>query len=295
MINALRQGFLLLLMFSVGGYFLYFTTPCKTPVHYAVGSLDSRFELSEAELLSALKDAEAIWESATGENLFEYKEGARLSINLVFDTRQAITQQNNEIKEEIEETSQTAEEVKAAYERATAQYESAKADYLRAQAAHNSELKSYNETVDYWNARGGAPPKEYADLQKQKSTLQESETALEKKRVALNALVREVNTLSTRYNSLAHEFNAGVSEINKTAGREFEEGLYVKTAWSERIDIYEYSDRAELVRVLAHELGHSLGLEHNQNPDSIMFELNESENVTPTQEDLAGLRETCKR
>lgn len=293
-LDLLRKGFMVLLLFAAGGYFLYaYAIPCKAPVHYRIGTLDERFEISEGELRAALLEAEAIWEDAAGEDLFEYRADARMPVNLLYDTRQAITQKNNDIREEIDRTSDTADTVKAAYDAVNGRYQTQKQSYLSAQASYDAQLKAYNESVAYWNARGGAPAREYQALQSQKASLERAGAALEEKRLALNALAEEVNALSGRYNDLAEEVNSGVDAINQTAGREFEEGLYTKSAWSSRIDIFEYSDRAELVRVLAHELGHALGLDHNQNKESIMYELNESENTKPTQEDLAELRGKC--
>lgn len=293
-LNFFRKALLALFLFGAVGYFLYaYAAPCKAPVGYRIGSLDSRFGLTEDELRAALRDAEAIWEEAAGEELFVYDEKARMPVNLLYDSRQAITQKNNSIKDAIDETSETADTVKSAYDRANAQYQSAKSDYLSAQSAYDAQLAAYNRDVVYWNGRGGAPSREYQSLQSRKEALQRAADALEQKRLALNRLADQVNSLSERYNELAAKVNSGVDAINRTAGREFEEGLYTKSALSSRIDIFEFSDRDELVRVLAHELGHALGLDHNANPDSIMYELNESENTKPTQEDLAELRAKC--
>jgi predicted Zn-dependent protease len=61
----------------------------------------------------------------------------------------------------------------------------------------------------------------------------------------------------------------------------------------EEINIYEFDSRTALLRVLAHEFGHALGLDHNDNEQSIMHYLNSSTNLKPTKEDLAALREVC--
>lgn len=281
------------LLVAAGGYYWYVKTPCHLPVQYSVGVIDPGFKLSQSQLLDAVERAAALWEKAAGAELFEYKKDGRLPISLVYDSRQATTQKNNTLKDAIDQTSNSADTVKAAYNSAQAKYAQAKAEYSSAQARYEQSLAAYNAKVAYWNARGGAPAKEYQALQSQKEALQSEERALESKRLALNAQASEVNTLSAKYNQLAKEVNANVSVINESAGREFEEGLYTQNSFGAKIDIYEYSDTDKLVRVLAHELGHSLGLGHNSNPESIMYSLNQSDNVIPTAEDIAALKTTC--
>jgi hypothetical protein len=292
--GIVKKVFFVLAIGASGYLFYSYAVPCKVPVRYTIGVLDERFGLSEESLKSALAEAEALWEKPAGVELFVYEKGASMPVNLIYDGRQATTEKNNTIKESIDRTTDTADTVKEAYDEAESKYQSMKSSYLSVQTAYEAQLKAYNDKVAYWNARGGAPPSEYRALQSQKAAVQYSSDALEKQRVALNMLAEQVNALSTRYNELAQKVNTGVDAINKTAGREFEEGLYVKSALSSRIDIFEFSNRSELVRVLAHELGHSLGLNHNDNPDSIMYALNESENSIPTKEDIASLRSVCR-
>lgn len=77
-------------------------------------------------------------------------------------------------------------------------------------------------------------------------------------------------------------------------GKEFDEGEYVNSLGSEEINVYEYnSSHAKLVRILAHELGHALGLGHVKDPDSIMYELNDSANLHITRDDYDELNRAC--
>lgn len=289
----MRQVLLLGLLVAAGGYFWYVRTPCHIPIAYTLGSIDSRFNISQAQLQTAIEKAIAVWEEPSGAHLFEYTNAGGMSISFIYDARQANTQKNNTLKQAVDKTTGTAESIKVAYGSEQARYEQTKKEYLASQEAYQNASRAYQTTVASWNARGGAPQDAYEALQAQKQVLSAQAEVLEAKRLALNALAEQVNALGSDYNNLAEKVNETVSVINESAGKEFEEGLYTKTALGAKIEIYEYSSEEKLVRVLAHEFGHALGLEHNTNPDSIMYELNQSENMVPTAEDLAALREVC--
>ena len=67
------------------------STVCERTLAYRIGDVDRRFGLSAAELRETIHQAAALWEVASGTNLFKYDATARLAINLVFDARQHIT------------------------------------------------------------------------------------------------------------------------------------------------------------------------------------------------------------
>jgi hypothetical protein len=235
-----------------------------------------------------------VWTTAAGKTLFTYDAHGALPINLIYDTREATTQKNQTLQTNISSGKVMADSVKQQYTGLKMQYESDQNNYQVLLAAYNQNLDAYNQEVSYWNQQGGAPKSEYEKLTNQKNTLDTERTLLENARAAINTEAAQVNALIDQYNIVVDHVNATVSQVNQTAGREFEEGEYITDSQGQRINIYEFQNREKLVRVLAHELGHALGLQHNANPNSIMYYLNQSTNITPSKDDLAALKALCK-
>ena len=278
----------------VAGYFLYPRTgPCDTPLTYRIGTFDNSFNISRSDFLAAAQEAAAIWGKPVGRVLFAYSANGDLPINLIYDARQQTTVQNQVLNANIAQNSSVADSVKQQYSALEAQYASDQAAYAALLSTYNQNLDSYNAAVEYWNGRGGAPASEFATLSAQKNSLELERNNLNQASDNLNAEAAQINALIDKYNLIADHINTTVGVVNSTAGKEFNEGQYISDSAGARINIYEYSSKVKLVRVLAHEFGHALGLEHNNNPDSIMYALNQSSKETLSPDDLKELKARC--
>lgn len=270
--------------------------PCEKPIGYSIGGLDPRFDISKETLLQDLKRAEQIWEDAASKNLFEEKAGGNLAVNLIYDYRQAATDKLQGIGIVISDNKETYGILKAKYDSFSASYRSQKGLFEAKAADLERRRAKFEQEVEYWNGQGGAPRKEYEKLEKEKAAINEMIAELNGEQERLNDLADTINSLATVINGLIDTLNLNVDKYNSTteeSGEEFNEGEYISDRSGERIDIYQFADEKKLVRVLAHELGHALGLEHVDDPRAIMYKLNQSANKEPTAADAAELKRVC--
>jgi hypothetical protein len=273
--------------------------PCRIPITYTIGSIDPRFGISEARLQTALSSGEAVWEKAAGRDLFKYMATgtAQVRVNLVYDTRQETTDKLNKIGISLNSSVASYEALKAQYAAALEKYQSERAAFNSAFATYESDVRAYETEVRKWNAGGGAPPEAAAKLTAQKRALESRQASLMQRQSVLNQEADSVNAMVAGVNRLAKSLNMQVTQYNTTGqstGEEFEEGVFESAPGREKIDIYEYDSDARLKRLIAHELGHALGMDHVADPKAIMYRLNQSETDNPTADDLTEMRRVCR-
>ncbi|MDP3402603.1 MAG: matrixin family metalloprotease, partial [bacterium] len=145
-----------------------------------------------------------------------------------------------------------------------------------------------------WNAKGGAPPAAYEELEAKKRELERRKKTLDAGVATLNSLIAAIQERVTQLNVLADQTNEKVNTYNKTLGHDFDQGNYVEDEAGRRITIFTFEDRMELKRVLAHEFGHALGIGHLEDPGAIMYSYNIGNELVLTAEDVAALKEVCE-
>ncbi len=279
---------------GAGAYYVFLRPPCSSPITYRVGTIDPKFGVTQAQFLADINNAAQIWDKPFSKTFFAYDPNGTVVVNLIYDNRQATVDTNKTLSANVDQTVASADTLKAQLTTLKAQYASAQSAYQAYIDQYQTQLDSYNSETQYWNDQGGAPQGEYEKLQQEDATLQSEETEANAKLDALNVLGDQVNALVGRYNALVDSANSVVTTINKSADQQFEEGEYISDNTGQRINIYEFQGTNELVRVLAHELGHALGLDHNSDPASIMYYLNQGTNLDLSAEDKAAVKAECR-
>jgi predicted Zn-dependent protease len=242
--------------------------PAERQVYYRIGTIDPRFNLSEEEAKTLVREAAQIWEQPLGHPFFFYNPKAVFTINFIYDQRQQTSNARQQAERELTDGQDRNQVASNDFDQQKSALED---EYHR----HNDELSALNEriaqheqNVAMLNSRGGAAQSEIQVMQVGKDQIDRDVAAfnqdsmdLDVKKVNLNHQGENIQSQLDVYNQQAHAFNQNF------VGHPFEAGLYKGDA----INIYEFDNRDNLRLILGHELGHSLGIKHTNDPQSLMY------------------------
>ena len=267
---------------------------CRLPVEYSIGNFDDRFGVTEAEALAALTAAEEVWETALGrEDVFEYREDGPFQVNFIYDERQRQAEAALEAREDLAARGGANDVLTELHQKLVDEYETAKDEYDGKLTAYETKLESYNADVARYNDEGGAPPDEFRELERRRQQLDREQGELRDLFEKLEDLADQINSIGEKGNELIGEYNERVEDFNHSFahGHEYTQGDYR----GREINIYTFTDREELVLVLAHELGHALSLGHVDTSESIMYYLMDEQPRPPalSDADKEAFNELC--
>jgi len=271
-------------------------SPCDKPIEYSIGDFDKRFGLSQADFSKAIDQAAQIWQTPVNKKLFAYAESGALKINLIYDARQAATDKLKKLGFNIHNDQASYDSLKNKYDAFDKIYQAQKNELDNIIKYYEEQKANYEDEVKAASKRG-VNPEEYAILEQERKDLNNLAESIKQKQEVLNKTADDINAMASVINRLIRELNLSVGDYNTigaSASGEFQEGQYVRDENGERINIYQFDNQELLARVLAHELGHALRIDHLDNSKAVMYRLNESGNEKITADDIAALRAVCQ-
>lgn len=272
------------IIIAIAGYFnrtalvaeanqILYYSPCAKAKTFRIGNIDSRFNISKTELITDAQQAASAWKNSQGMTLLSYDPNSAMPITMIYDQRQALDSQINTLDNQVTQQKNSLSPEISAYEQKVADFK--------------QKSNALNQQIQYWNSKGGAPVDTYNNLISQQQSLQQEATQLQQE-------ANQLNQSTDQYNQQIQQLNQKVDTFNNVLSSTPEEGEYVRNGTNEEINIYITNSQKELIHTLAHEMGHSLGLGHNGNPESIMYPYTNTI-VSPSVTDEEGLETVCQK
>lgn len=99
------------------------SSDCSQPVTWKPGSIDPRFEVTEADLLTIMNDVQNLWSEAVDTHLIEYSDSGEVTINLIYSEYQKFTDDEQELFEQISKMKREYNFIKMEYQQGSEEFQ----------------------------------------------------------------------------------------------------------------------------------------------------------------------------
>lgn len=271
---------------------------CTEPITFHVGSIDERYSITKDEVAGLMEDVAQIWSDAADTTVIEYDDSGEISVNLVYAEEQQLSDRERQHRDRLEHEEFSITVLENEYTRLNREYETEVRQYDEDSRELQETIDQLNEWVRQKNEQGGFNEHDLKQFERRKAEIERVKLDLAQRERMLKRKAAELNDKITFLNQKVEAKNRLVDEYNRqfTGVRKFTQGAYEWTNDSRTINIYHFLDTDELRLVIAHEMGHALGIGHVSNPESVMHELMDSQNrrqLELTSEDIQALQNVC--
>jgi hypothetical protein len=251
---------------------------CTLPVRWRVADVDPRFGVTPGEVGRAVLDATGLWEEGAGRRLFAPDPRGGIPVRLVYDQRQARTDERLRAEGLVRRADQDLAAQGGELSRAWEAHHDALTRHRAARDALAEDVSKHNQAVRQWNDAGGLPEASAAGWVASERRLREAQGALvqaardlEENEAALRAAERRLAERVAERNDEMERLERAFPAVSVEAGAYLDaRDETISNAVYREIRVFRFRDPDDLVRVLAHEFGHALGIAHVVEEGAVM-------------------------
>lgn len=273
-------------------------TPCKNPITFRIAEIDERFGINQSELSELMNEVAEIWAEGTGNRVIVYSENGSIHVNLVYAEQQQLTDSERQFRDRLRIEEQSISVAEREYRQMNHRFNEMQEEYRQDSNDLQNEIQELNSWVNLKNNEGGFNEGEIEIFENRKQEIDQKTAELNRRALQLQQEAERLNREIDRLNRQIDQKNILINQYNQTftGTNRFTQGSYEDIGNQKRINVYQFSHRDELRLVLAHEVGHALGINHVNNPKSIMYHLMGNQDLSDlklTTEDVEALKKIC--
>jgi uncharacterized protein YoxC len=273
-------------------------SPCQSPVSVQVGDIDPHFMLSEQVVIDLLSEVQQLWASALNRDVVQYDPQNGIPIHFVYGKEQRYIQERQLVEDHINHQRLEITQLQTRYDSLYRVYKDRSVVFEKTFRKHNSLMNNYNETLKFTNINGGISSYEHQKLKNQKEQLTTLQKDLSQYDQQLDTLLIQINDLGNQINSLKTRVREKANQIDEQFGKSnaYFQGKFINKSEQPEIQIFHFKNITDLKLVLAHEIGHALGIGHVDNPHSVMYYFSndqDTDELKLSDYDIQALKDQC--